>query len=134
MIDLVVKTLINAIAVYVAVKIVPMIHFNFGSNWWKLVAVAVILALINTYVKPIAKALSFPITLMTLGLFSFVLNAALLLLVAVLSSSLSLGFKIGTFPPSINSDAIIGALLGSLVISVVSMLLGFVNTGRKIVS
>ena len=139
MADLIVKVLINAVGVWAAIQLVPQIQFpaadlaGLGEDWPKLLAVALILALVNSYIKPIAKILSFPITLMSLGLFTFILNALLLLLVAWISGQLSLGFTIGGFPPDFSADAFIGALLGALVISIVSMLLGMVNTGRKIV-
>jgi putative membrane protein len=133
MVDLLVKVLINAVGVYAAIQIVPQIDFDFGNDWWKLLAVALILALVNSYLKPILKALSFPITLISLGLFSLVLNALLLLLVAFVSDQASLGFSIGGFPPDFTADAFIGALLGSIIISIVSTLLGMLNTGRKVV-
>jgi putative membrane protein len=133
MTDLIVKVLINAVAVWAAIQVVPQITFDFGSDWWKLAVVALILALVNSYLKPILKVLSFPITLLSLGLFSFVLNAVLLLLVAFLSTQLGLGFKIDRFPPDFTADAFIGALLGSIVISIVSTLLGMLNAGRRIV-
>ena len=83
MVELLVKILINAAALLVAVKILPRTcsSFNFGNDWWKLLAVALVFALVNSYIKPIVKALSFPISLLTLGLIAFVINAALLLLV-----------------------------------------------------
>jgi len=133
-IDLLVKVLINAVGVYAAIQLVPQIEFAFGDDWWKLLAVALILALVNSYLKPILKALSFPINLLSLGLFSFVLNALLLLLVAVVSQQLGLGFSIGGFPPDFSADSFVGALLGSIVISIVSTLLGMVNSGRRIVA
>jgi len=133
-IDLLVKVLINAVGVWAAIQVVPQIDFDFGNDWWKLLAVALILAIVNSYVKPILKALSFPITLISLGLFSLVLNALLLLLVAFVSNQVSLGFSIGGFPPDFTADAFIGALLGSIIISIVSTLLGMLNTGRKVVA
>jgi putative membrane protein len=133
-VDLLVKVLINAVAVYAAIQLpFTQITFDYGNDWWKLLAVALILALINTYLKPILKVLSFPITLLSLGLFSLVLNALLLLLVALISNSFDLGFRVAAFPPVFNADAFIGALLGSIVISVVSILLGLVNRGRRLV-
>ena len=134
MIDLLVKVLINAVGVWAAIQVVPQIDFAFGNDWWKLLVVALILALVNSYLKPVLKALSFPITLMSLGLFSLVLNALLLLLVAFVSDQVSLGFSIGGFPPDFTADAFIGALLGSIIISIVSTLLGMLNTGRKVVA
>jgi putative membrane protein len=133
-IDLLVKVLINAVGVWAAIQVVPQIDFAFGNDWWKLLAVALILAIVNSYLKPILKALSFPITLISLGLFSLVLNALLLLLVAFVSDQVSLGFSIGGFPPDFTADAFIGALLGSIIISIVSTLLGMLNTGRKVVA
>lgn len=141
MIDLLVKILINAIAVYVAVLVVPQISFpaaddllKLQGNWWHVVVVAVILALINTYVKPILKALSFPITLLTMGLFAFVLNAVLLLAVAFIADLASIKFTIGGFPPGFTADTVIGALLGSIVISIVGVVLGLLDRGRRIVT
>lgn len=141
MIDLLVKVLINAIGVYVAVLVVPQIKFpaadqltSLQGDWWKVVAVALILAVVNSYLRPILKILSFPITLLSMGLFALVLNALLLLLVAFLSDQLKLGFTIGSFPPSLDANAFVGALLGSIVISVVSVGLGLLNRGRRIVT
>ena len=141
MIDLLVKVLINAAAVYVAVALVPQIKFQAANDvlsltgdWWKLLAVALILALINSYVRPILRALSFPITLLSMGLFTFILNALLLLLVAFVSDQFKLGFTIGGYPPSLTADAFVGALLGSIVISIVSLVLGMANRGRRLVS
>jgi putative membrane protein len=136
-IDLLVKVLINAIAVYVAVLVIPQIKFAgdvFGPDWPKLLVVALILALVNSYIRPILKILSFPITLVSFGLFALVLNAVLLLLVAFLSDKLDLGFTIGGFPPKLTADAFVGALLGSIVISIVATVLGMLNRGRRLVS
>lgn len=141
MIDLLVKIVINAIAVVVAVLVVPQISFpaadqllKLQGNWWQVIVVAVILALINTYVKPILKALSFPITLLTMGLFSFILNAVLLLAVAFIAGLVSIKFTIGGFPPGFTADTVIGALLGSIVISIVGVVLGLLDRGRRIVT
>jgi len=134
-IDWIIRVLINAVGVYVAIQLpLTNITFDFGGDWWKLLAVALILALVNTFIKPIVKLLSFPISLFTLGLVSFLISGAMLLLVALVSDQFGLGFKIGGFPPTLNADAIAGAVIAAFVISVVSSLLGIVNTGRRIVS
>ena len=141
MIDLLVKVIINAIAVYVAVLVIPQIDFDAADdllrlqgNWWHVVVVALILALINAYVKPILKILSFPITLLTVGLFSLVLNALLLLLVAWLADQVDIAFTIGGFPPDLTADSFVGALLGSIVISLVSIVLSMLDRGRRIIT
>ena len=131
MVEFAVKVAVNAAAVWAAVQLVPQITFHYGSEWWKLVAVAVIVAFVNTFIRPIVRILSFPISLMTLGLVSFVINAALLLLVALISSELKLHFEIGGYPPHLTADSVVGAFLGSIVISIVSTLLGLVNFGRR---
>ena len=120
MIDLLVRILINAIAVYVAVLVVPQIHFpaadnllKLQGNWWQVVVVALILALINAYVKPIVKALSFPITLLTLGLFSLVISACMLLVTAWLMDTL----HVDGFGP---------AFVGAIVIAIVTLVLDIV--------
>jgi putative membrane protein len=133
--ELVVKIIINAAALWVAVQLLPnnLLSFHFGNDWWKLLGVALIFALINSYIRPIVSALSFPITILTLGLVSFVINAAMLLLTAALSDALNLGFKVGNFPPNLaSSDTIVGALLGSIVISIVSTLVSLALAPRRL--
>lgn len=134
MVELGIRILVNAAAVWVAVQVLPdtLLSFKFGNDWWKLLVVALIFALINSYLKPIVKALSFPISVMTLGLVAFVINAVMLLLVALASDSLKLGFKVGDFPPNITADTIIGALLGSIIISIVSTVASLLLTPRKL--
>jgi putative membrane protein len=131
--ELIVRILINALALFVAVKVLPtnLLSFNWGNDWWKLLAVALVFALVNSYIKPIVKALSMPIGLLTLGLIAFVINAVMLLLTAWVSGQVKLGFKLGTFPPDLNSDAIIGALLAAVIISVVSTLASVALSPRR---
>ena len=134
MTDLIVKVLINAAALWIAVQVVPdnLLSFDFGADWWKLLAVALIFALVNSYIRPIVKALSFPISVLTLGLVAFVINAAMLLLVAFVSQMFDLGFKVGDFPPDFTSDTIVGALIGAIVISVISTLVSLALAPRKL--
>ena len=139
MIDLLVKILVNAVAVYVAVLVVPQIRFPAADDllalqgdWWHVLVVALILAIVNSYLKPIVKALSFPITLLSLGLFALVINAVLLLLVAFVSDAVGITFGIGDFPPDFNADAFVGALIGSIVISIVATVLGMLDRGRRV--
>jgi len=135
MVELIVRILINAVALFVAVKVLPsnLLSFNWGNDWWKLIVVALIFALVNSYIKPIVKALSMPIGLLTMGLVAFVINAAMLLLVALASDQLKLGFKVGDFPPKFTSDTLIGALVAALIISVVSTVVGIALKPRKLI-
>jgi putative membrane protein len=123
--DRVIQLLINAAALYVAVLVVDGLDFNFDREgaWLEFILVALIFGLVNTFLKPVLRLLTLPITMVTLGLFLLVLNALLLLLVGWISSQLSLGLEVDGFVP---------ALLGSIVISIVGWLLSMViGAGRK---
>jgi putative membrane protein len=140
--NLLVKVIVNAIAVVVAVLVAKQwISFpaaddllKLHGDWWQVIVVALILALINSYLKPILKLLSFPITLLTMGLFAFILNAALLLLAAFIADLVNIDFTIGGFPPDFTLNTIVGAIIGSIIISIVSIVLGMLNTGRRIIT
>ena len=125
--DRVIQLLINAAALYVAVLVVDGLDFNFDREgaWLEFILVALIFGLVNTFLKPVLRLLTLPITMVTLGLFLLVLNALLLLLVGWISTELSLGLMVDGFVP---------ALLGSIVISIVGFLLSMViGAGRKAV-
>jgi putative membrane protein len=100
----VIRLLLSALGLWVAQEIVPGIRIDDAKTVF---LAAFLLGLVNAVVRPIAIFLTFPITIVTLGLFLFVLNAAMLGLVA----SLLGGFKIAGFG---------SALLGSVVVSVTS--------------
>lgn len=111
---------INAVALYVAERIVP--NLEFSGEWWKLIVVAVIFSVVNTYLRPILRILTLPLTLITFGIFLVVINALMLLLTGALSDALSLGFTVGDFG---------AALLGAIVIAIVGFALSlFVGSSR----
>ena len=123
-----VQIVINAGALWAAVRFVPGIRFPAAAtfpagDWWKLILVALLFGLLNTYLKPILRAISWPARLLTLGLFSWAINAGLLLLLAMLADSFALGLRIGSFPPTLDAQALVAAFLGALLISVVSIVL-----------
>jgi putative membrane protein len=122
-VDRVIQLLINAAALYVAVLVTPLdFDFSQPDGWWKFLVVALIFGLVNTFLKPVLRILTLPITLMTLGLFLLVLNALLLLLVGAISQELNLGLQVPDF---------LAALLGAIVISIVGFVLSMViGTGR----
>ncbi len=113
--DRVIQILVNAAALYVAVIIVPNLEFT--GEWWKLLLVAAIFGAVNTFLRPVLRIFTLPITIMTLGLFLLVINALLLLLTSAISAELALGFVVGDF---------FAALFGSIVISIVGMVLSMV--------
>jgi putative membrane protein len=125
-VDRIVQLLINAAALFVAVFVVPGLDFAFEPEnaWLKFLLVAFIFGLVNTFVRPILRILTFPITMITLGLFLLVINALMLLLTDAISDQLGLGLSVADF---------LAALLGAIVISIVGMLLSMVvRTGRLI--
>lgn len=107
---LLIRWLVTAIALGVAVAIVPGIHVD-GDGPLYVLGTAVILGLVNAVVRPILRFLSCPLVLLTLGLFLLVINAFTLWLAAQIAGALGIPFTIDGFWP---------ALLGGLVVSVVS--------------
>jgi putative membrane protein len=129
MVDLLVRVIINGIALVAAIKLVPGAAFT--GDIWKLVLLAIIFGLVNAYLRPIVKMLSLPLNLVTFGLVGLLINIAMVMVSAAISDNLGLGFTLGGWPPgAIELDTLIAAFLVSLVISVVSALLALV---RKLV-
>jgi putative membrane protein len=113
----VVKTLANAVALGVAVWLIKGITLTGTDTAHKalvLILVALVFGVVNWLVKPIVKMLSFPLFLLTLGLFTLVVNALMLLLTSYLSGRLSLDFHVSNF---------LAALIGGLIVSVVAWVL-----------
>lgn len=123
MVNLALKIGVNAVALWVAAFLVDGITLaedssTFASRFTTVLLVAVLFGVINAVVKPIAKFLSFPAIVLTLGLFTFVVNAFMLQLTEWISEPLGLSFAIRDF----FWDAVIGALI----VTIVSMVLNFV--------
>lgn len=117
-----IKVAVNAVALWVAAWLVPGITFGegkFGSKFATIVLVAVVFGLVNAVVKPIAKFLSFPFIILTLGLFTFVVNAFMLQITEWISNAVGLSFTIDHF----FWDAILAAVVITLVSWVLSVVL-----------
>jgi len=111
----VVRWLVTAAALIVAVLIVPGIEVS-GRGWIAVLVMAAILALINTFVRPLLAVLSCGCIVLTLGLFLLVLNAFTLWLSAYITTEVfGLGFTVDGFWP---------AFFGGLIVSIVSF---FIN-------
>jgi putative membrane protein len=108
-----IKWVMNTIAIMLAIKFVPGI--SYAGEWWGILLVGVIFGLVNTVIRPFVKLFTFPLLILTLGLFTFVINAMMLSLTSWLSDQFQLGFHVGGFKP---------AFWGALVISIVSLVLG----------
>jgi putative membrane protein len=110
---------VNAAMIYLAAQVVPGITLR-GKPLWPALLAGLVLALVNAVVRPVLKVLTLPLTLLTLGLFLFVLNAFCLWL----TSAIVPGFDVQGFW---------AAFLGALLISVVSWALTvFVNDSGRL--
>ncbi|MEV7691608.1 phage holin family protein [Streptomyces bungoensis] len=115
-----VKTIVNAGALAVAVWVLDKITLTGDSTAKKagtLIVVALIFGVVNSLVKPILKVLTFPLFVLTLGLITLVVNALMLLLTSWVCGELDLSFHV---------DGFWTAVLGGLIISVVSWALHLV--------
>ncbi|MFF6775701.1 phage holin family protein [Streptomyces sp. NPDC012637] len=118
--NFVVKTLANAGALAVAIWLLQDITLTGDSTAkkaWTLILVALVFGLVNWLVKPVVKLLTFPLFILTLGLITLVVNALMLLLTSWLADQLDLSFHVEGFWT---------AVLGGLIISVVSWALNVV--------
>jgi putative membrane protein len=114
---LLIRILINAAALWLAATLLPSI--NLADNLVGVLIVAVIFGIVNALIRPIVALFSLPFTILTLGLFTLVINTLMLLITAGLAGNLL----------SIQADGLIQrlwiAFLGSVVISIVSMVLSW---------
>ncbi|MEP7000647.1 MAG: phage holin family protein [bacterium] len=114
------RLLINAFALWCAARYVEGIHY--AGSWQGLLGLALVFGFVNTFIRPVLSLLSFPIQLLTLGLFTLVINACMLLLTAWVAVRFDIAFSVRGFLP---------ALVGALLISVIGMVLGVVLKGDK---
>jgi putative membrane protein len=115
------RLLINAAALWVTTRIIPGVEF-IGSPA-ALIGVALVFGVLNAIVRPLLLLLSLPLVLITLGLFTLILNGIMLWLTSALSGALGLGFRV---------HGALAAILGALVVSIVSVALTvFVGRERR---
>lgn len=106
--SLLIRLVVNTLAVLLAANLLSNVYLDgLGTA----IVVAIVLGLLNTFLKPILQIMALPLTIMTLGLFYFVVNVFIIYLVDFLVA----GFDVGGF---------ISALLFSLIVAVVSSILG----------
>ena len=124
--EIAIRTVVNALALIAAVRLVP--GAVFGGDIIQLAVVAAIFGLINAYLRPIVKLVSLPLNLVAFGLIGFAVNTGLLLLLALVSDQFDLGLSFGGWPGGpFDLDVIVAAFLTSLVVSVVSAVMAFVR-------
>ena len=100
--------IINALGVYVTAYLVPGVHIE---NLESLAIVAIVWGVLSIILRPILLVLTLPVNILTLGLFTFVINAGLIMLM----SNLVRGFKVDSFG---------AALLAAVVLALLNVVLG----------
>jgi putative membrane protein len=118
--ELILRLLLNAVALWVAIRLVSGITYDGGfesvGGVLGFLGVALVFGIVNSFVKPILQFFSIPFILLTLGLFLFVVNAFALWITSGISGWLGLGFRVNGFG---------AAFLGALVVSLVNLLLSW---------
>jgi putative membrane protein len=107
-----IRLLVNAAALWVATRIVPGVTYS--GEFLPFLGVALVFGIVNAFIGPVVKLLALPLIMLTLGIFALIINGLLLWLTSSLSETLGLGFHVSGFW---------AALLGSLVVSIVSTML-----------
>jgi putative membrane protein len=111
----IIRWAINAVALYVAIWVVPGIVLS--GAWTDIIWLALIFGLLNALVRPVLKFLTCPLIILTLGLFTIVINTGMLLLTSRIGQTFGIGLTVENFW---------SALLGSLVISLVSVVISLI--------
>lgn len=120
------RVIINAAAIWLAAQLLSGLEVVGGEDTSTTVIVYLVLGLVfglvNAVVKPIVKLISFPLYILTLGLFTFVVNALMLMLTGWLSEQTDYGLRVDSFGT---------AFVGALIISIVSFILSVATRSRS---
>jgi len=116
--NLLLRLLVNAVALWCAARFIDGIRYT--GSWPGLLGLALVFGGVNTLIRPLLSFFSFPIQIVTLGVFTLVLNALMLLLTGLLARHFDIAFHI---------DGFVAAFLGALVVSVVSTVLSAMLLG-----
>jgi putative membrane protein len=109
------RWVINAVALFLAVYLVPGV--NLQGSWTSIIWLALIFGLINAFLRPLLKLLTCPLIVLTLGLFTLLINTFLFWLTSQVGQAFGIGFTVTGFWP---------AFLGGLVVTVVSVVLSLI--------
>ena len=121
---LLIRWAIGALSLLAAAWIVPGFRVDDSRGWVAYAAMAIILSLVNALIRPLLKLLTCPLILLTLGLFTLVVNALSLLIASSIANNLfGVGFYVDGFWP---------AFWGAIIVSVISVVLNtFVSDDDK---
>jgi putative membrane protein len=116
---------INAVALYAAIAIVPGLSPE-NPNWTAYIWMALIFGLVNALVRPLLKLLTCPLILLTLGLFTLVVNTAMLYVTSYIGDFFGVGLSISSF-----WDAFLGALIVSAISVVLTTMIKDTDRPRR---
>ena len=121
----IIGTAITAVAFYVLTNLLPQAGLDSGVSYdgelTGLVVLAAIFGVVNGLVGPLVKTLAIPVSLVTMGLVGFLVNAGLFLVTALIAEAAGFNLTVGDFPPDLlTANTIVAAIIGSVVLSVVS--------------
>jgi putative membrane protein len=112
----VLRWLINAVALFAAINIVPGITPQ-GDSWIAIIWLALIFGLLNAFLRPLIKILTCPLIILTLGVFTLLINTFMFWLAGLVGTNFGVGFTV---------DGFWSAFLGGLIVSIVSVILSLV--------
>ena len=115
----VIGTVITAIAFYVLTRFLPQVGVTYEGELVGLLVLAIIFGIVNGLIGPIVKMLTLPVSIMSMGLVGFLINAGLLLVTALVADAAGFNLTVGDFPPDLTADTIVAAVIGSVVLSAV---------------
>jgi putative membrane protein len=122
----VIGTVVTAVAFYILVTLLPSM-FAYDGGIPALIVISVIFGIVNGLIGPIVKTAALPISFMTMGLVGFLINGALLLLTAFISDLAGFPLTVGDFPPDLlTADTLIAAIVGAVVLSIISTVIRLV--------
>jgi uncharacterized membrane protein YvlD (DUF360 family) len=94
---------------------------TYDGDFVGILVISVVFGLVNGLIGTVVRILALPVRMMTLGLIGFVINAAMLLLTAVILSGTSYDFKVGDYPPDLFAvNTLVSAVIGAIILGLVS--------------
>jgi len=122
---LLIRWVVSTLALFAAAYFVPGIRVEDPNAWMVYAMMALILGLVNAVIRPLLRILSCPLIILSLGVFVLVINGASFLLAARIAEALGVGFYVDDF---------LSALLGALIVSVISVFFNiFLKDRREVV-
>ena len=132
--EIVARTIGNAVGLWLATRLLSGLSVPEGVStaqmWLNLLVLGLVLALVNSLVKPVAKFLTFPLYIITFGLFALVVNGAMLLLAGWLTNRIGALGAGGSVPLGLEVSTFGAAVVGSIIISVISSIIAAMLVDR----